>query len=427
MTATMLPPQPAGAPPAGTPPTPSRAAETLVIVGSVVAPLNLLIAASLTVYDVFIGLALILLLTERRRLPLPPRGYVVAAFVFLITALLSAFRATYPFEALTQVLQYVFIFFVQIPVILAVIRTRKAVILSMALMCLGTLLAILHSHITHQTQGAGRAVVFYSENPNRLGYPAAYLLPILIALWVCADQMWRRRRWLFAVLVAGSFYLAIWALAASASRSSALGAALALIVFVVLRPGVGPGRMLLRAVALAAAVTAAIFLLASTGQLPSTLEDRVERSFSSDTQDNEHLVRDRENLADAGMRAFFDSPYLGTGLDNFRYVAVDYDLNATPQLPHNLWLQFMVQVGIFGTLAIALIFLLWFRDVVGAHKRAGPMDRLLIWSLVSSMVGILAIFMFAPEMLDRHYYLLFGLGLAMVRGLADKETWEGRG
>jgi hypothetical protein len=35
--------------------------------------------------------------------------------------------------------------------------------------------------------------------------------------------------------------------------------------------------------------------------------------------------------------------------------------------------------------------------------------------------------MFAPEMLDRHYYLLFGLGLAMVRGLADKETWEGRG
>jgi len=200
------------------------------------------------------------------------------------------------------------------------------------------------------------------------------------------------------------------------------------VVFVLLRPGVGPGRMLMRAVGLAAVLTTIVVLLWNTGQLPSTLEDRVQRSFSSDTEDRTHLVRDRENLADAGMRAFLDSPFLGTGLDNFRYVAEDYDLDATPQLPHNLWLQFMVQVGIVGTIAFGFFLLLWFRDLIRVRRHAGQLDRLILWSMVSAMVGILTIFFFAPEMLDRHYYLLFGLGLAMVNGLRhDRSRWEGTG
>ncbi|MGH3483970.1 MAG: O-antigen ligase family protein [Nocardioidaceae bacterium] len=405
----------------------SRLPETFVIAGSVVAPLNLIIAASLTVYDVILGMAAVMLLLERRRLPLPPKGYVACAFIFVFAALISAYRATFPLEALTQIIQYMFIFFVQIPVILAVIRTRKTALLSLALMCAGTLAAILHAHISEQTQGAGRVVVFYSENPNRLGYPTAYLLPILIVLWIAADQMWRRKRWLFTVLLAGSVYLAIWALAASASRSAALGSIVALVVFVVLRPGVSVGRMLLRAVCLAGAVTALIALLASTGQLPSTLEDRVERSFSSDTEDTTHLVADRENLADAGVRAFFDSPFVGTGLDNFRYVAVDYDLDSTPQLPHNLWLQLVVQVGIFGALAFGAMLLLWFRDLFRARRDGGTLDGRLLWSLVSAMVGILTILFFAPEMLDRHYWLIFALGLAVVNGLRHPSRWEGNG
>jgi O-antigen ligase len=403
----------------------SRLPETFVIAGSLVAPLNLILAASLTVYDVIIGMALVMLLVEGRRLPLPPPGYVACSFVFVFAAMLSAYRATVPLEALTQILQYLFIFLVQIPVILAVIRTRRAVLMCLLLMCVGTLAAILHAHTFQQTQGAGRVVVFYSENPNRLGYPTAYLLPTLIVLWIAADRMWRRKRLLFTALLAGSVYLAIWALAASASRSATLGSIVALVVFVVLRPGVGPGRMLLRAVGLAGALTAIVLLLASTGQLPSTLEDRVERSFSSDTEDTTHLVADRENLADAGVRAFLDSPFFGTGLDNFRYVAPDYDLDATPQLPHNLWLQFLVQVGVFGTIAFGLMLVLWFRDMVRARRMGDSLDSLMLWSLVSAMVGILAILFFAPEMIDRHYWLIFGLGLAAANGMRDRSRWEG--
>jgi O-antigen ligase len=292
-------------------------------------------------------------------------------------------------------------------------------------MCAGTLAAILHAHVTNHTQGAGRVVVFYSENPNRLGYPTVYLLPILILLGIVVYRQWRRHLWWTALLIAGSVYLSIWALAASASRSATLGAAVALVIFVVFRPGVGLPRMLLRAGALAAVVTAVILVLAGTGQLPSTLEDRVERSFSSDSEDTTHLVADRENLADAGMSAFLASPFLGTGLDNFRYVAVDYDLDATAQLPHNLWLQLLVQVGLFGMLAFGGILLLWFGGLIRAYRRAEPLDRLLLWSLVSSMAGILSVFVFAPELLDRHYWLLFAVGLAAVNGIADPSRWEG--
>jgi hypothetical protein len=51
----------------------------------------------------------------------------------------------------------------------------------------------------------------------------------------------------------------------------------------------------------------------------------------------------------------------------------------------------------------------------------------MLWSLFSAVVGILAVFVFAPELLDRHYYLMVGLGLAIVNGVARQSTWEGDG
>jgi O-antigen ligase len=136
----------------------------------------------------------------------------------------------------------------------------------------------------------------------------------------------------------------------------------------------------------------------------------------ADREDQAHLVGDREHLVDAGVHAFIDSPFLGTGLDNFRYVTTDYNLFATPQLPHNLWLQLLVQVGVIGTVAFAIYLLAWWRDVVACFRRVGPADRHLLWAVAASFAGILTIFMFAPEMLDRHYWLIVALGLAVVHG-----------
>jgi O-antigen ligase len=398
--------------------------QVLVIGGSAIAPLNLLLVRSFTAYDALIALAMVILVAQRR-VQMPPRGYVVAAFAFILAALLSAFRATYILEALTQTLQYAFVFFVLMPVVLSVVRSRRAVLVSILMLCVGTLGAVLHSYLTQQTQGAGRVLVFYSDNPNRLGYPTAYLLPMLFVLWLSTRRMRLELRLLATAAGLGGAYLAVWALGASASRSSVVGTLVALVVFVVVRPGMSPARVLARAGGLAAALALFGLLISSTGHLPHTLEDRIERSVSSDAQDQGKLVGDREHLANAGIRAFVDSPFLGTGLDNFRYVTVDYDQDATPQLPHNLWLQLLAQVGVFGALAVASMLLLWLRDVVRAYRQAtSSIDRNLLWALTAALSGVLTILMFAPEMLDRHYWLLVSLGLAVVAGVRRHRTEE---
>jgi O-antigen ligase len=217
--------------------------------------------------------------------------------------------------------------------------------------------------------------------------------------------------------VLAGLYLSVWAVFASGSRSSLVGAAAALLVYVVLRPGLGFLRSTGRLVALCVVCGVTGTALAVTGQLPATLEERINRSLdSSDPAAQTHLVADREHLANAGARAFMESPLLGTGLDNFRYVTPRYDVEATPQLPHNLWLQLLVQVGAIGTAAMALYLLAWVRELTVRTRRVHPLDTQLMWSLVASLAGVLVIFMFAPEMLDRHYWLIVALGLATLHG-----------
>lgn len=401
-----------------------RAPDVLVVGGSLLAPLNLLIVRSLTVYDVLIGIAL-LILWRRGLLQAPSKRYLAVSYIFLLTALLSAFRATYASEALTQVLQYMFVFFVEIPAVLTVVRTRRMALTSIFLLCVGTVGAILFAFVTQPTQGAGRVLVFYSENPNRLGYPAAYLLPFLIVLWHSTRGSSFLVRALADVACFGSGYLAVWALFASASRSSLLGSIVALLVFVVLRPGHELSRMMSRGLVLGAVIGLVGFGLVATGQLPTTLEDRVTRSLNHDAEDQAGLVGDREHLVTAAMRAFVASPFLGSGLDNFRYVTTDYDSFATPQLPHNLWLQLLVQVGAFGTIAFGLFILFWFQDLTRAFRRADPPDGDLLWGLVAALCGVLTIFMFAPEMLDRHYWLIVALGLAAAEGVLRHRVHAG--
>ena len=370
--------------------------------------------------------AALLYLWRQHRLVWPPRGYVAAAYVFLLAALLSAFRATQALEAVTQVLQYAFIFLVQVPVVISVVTSRYRAVLSAALLCVGTLAAIAHAWVLRPTQGAGRVVVFYSENPNRLGYPAAYLVPLLIVLWTLSRSRDRRVRALVTVSVVVGIYLSLWAVSASGSRSSLLGTAVALLVLVVARPGLGLRRAAGRMLALMVVCGVVAGGLLATGQVPDTLEQRINRSLdASDADAQAHLVGDREHLADAGLNAFLETPWLGTGLDNFRYVAPRYDVEATPQLPHNLWLQLLVQVGAVGTVAFAAWLLFWLRDVATAVRRVEPPDAHLLWGLFSAMAGILTIFMFAPEMLDRHYWLVAALGLATAIGGRQHATSKG--
>jgi O-antigen ligase len=392
--------------------TPIDLPEALFLLGAFVAPLNLLIVGAFSVYDVLVLATGFTLLVARRPIaPLPP-GPAVAGYVFLVAATLSTFRATHPMQAVTQLLQFAFIFFVQLPVVLTMARSAPLLRWGLVLFGVGSLVGVAQAMVGGQLQGADRVLAFISDNPNRLGYLATYLLPFVLYL---LTALWQRGRLLSAVVLGLALsYLLLWPLAASASRGATLGAIVALFTYMFLRPGLGPRRALLRLLTATLLVTSAGWVVVNLEGFPQTLRERIERTVQPEEQAT--LLAERQRLAVAGLRAFGESTLIGTGLDNFRHVAVRYDPLATSQAPHNMWIQSLAQVGLVGTLALLFILGWWFRRLYRACAATPPGDPHgdLVWAFVASMASIMTILMTIPVMNQRHYWLLYGLGAALL-------------
>jgi len=385
----------------------------LFLVGAFLAPLNLVIRFSFTVYDALTAVIAFLLVWDagRRgpRLQFLSFRLTAAAYVFLLFAVLSTLRSTVPTESLTQVVQFAFVFFIQIPVILTLARSPSLFRASLILFLCGALVGMLSSFVAGQVQGAGRTLIFYSDNPNRLGYPTAYILPFVLYLLIDAPRS--KRAWA-TILALPAFYLMIWALAASGSRSATVATPLALVAFLSFHPGL---HINFRTALRFALVVMLIGLLAygfyESDLFPSTLHKRIDRTLRQEAS----LTQDRLTLADAGWRAFEESPLVGVGLDNFRYVATRYLSYTTNQLPHNMWLQFLAQIGLVGTLAFLALMAGWFVTLFRAQRATrNRSQREMLWAFLASMIAILTIYMFVPIMIERHYWLIFGLGLALA-------------
>jgi O-antigen ligase len=126
----------------------------------------------------------------------------------------------------------------------------------------------------------------------------------------------------------------------------------------------------------------------------------------------EDATRNRMDLAIAAWLGFLDSPFLGVGFENFRHVAGRYVPGAQHD-PHNLWLHLLVHVGLVGTAAFAVLIGGWFLVLLRVRQTtADRSERQLITAFIASMSAILTIHMFVPLILQRPYWLVYGLGLA---------------
>ncbi|MGD9704284.1 MAG: O-antigen ligase family protein [Acidimicrobiia bacterium] len=385
--------------------------ELAFLLSALLAPADIELVGSLTVSDVMtVGVAYLLVADGRRIAALPPL-FFPAIMVFLGAAAASGFRATHPTEAFTQLLQLGFIMLVQLSVVLTVVNTRRMLHLAITMVAIGSLAGNAASLVMQQAQGADRILAFYSDNPNRLSYPTAYLLPFVLHF---VTLLWERgQRWRACWIGGGLLYLMIWALAASASRGGALATLVGLVPYIVFSNGrSGSGRRLLLT---ALGIGAVVVVLFNTTVFPVTLRDRVDRSLTADAEEQTTLLADRERLADAAVAEIIDSPFVGTGLDNFRFVAQKYHPQATAQAPHNMWLGLMAETGVIGAAACAFLFITWFELVLRARALARDREtRRLAWASATSMMAVMSIFMTIPIMIHRHYWLLFGLGLSLV-------------
>jgi O-antigen ligase len=382
---------------------------SLFLMSVIFAPLELKLAGSFTVYDVLIMIIATLVISSNPgTLKFPPVRFLVAIYVFILFALLSAFRATYPLEALTQTLQFVFIFFIQLPVIITVVKTPSMLRWSLVLLLLGTLIVTGWAMFYQQEGFHHRLRSFSSDNSNRLGYPMAYMLPFLLCLLF---DSWCKRRFFAILFFLLALYSLVWALTASGSRSATVGTLVALMTFLTFRHGFSIDiKFLLRAFFILIITGICGYLLYQSDYFPGILRERIERTLMFD----ESLIEDRTRLAIAGWRAFIDSPFIGVGLDNFRYVATRYNVpSVSEQVPHNLWIQFLAQIGLIGTLAFVALIGFWilrlFLDQRVTYSQA---QRDILWAFIASMAGLMTILMFIPLMIHRHYWLIYGLGLA---------------
>ncbi len=397
--------------------------DLVFLASALIAPLELYLVASFTLYDLLIvGLAFLIWAGPRRMWPLP-MAYLPAALIFIVSALVSSFRATLPDEALTQLVQFVFIFFVHIPVILTMARSTILIRWSLILFAIGSFAVVVVSVATSGGTEADRVLTYYSENPNPLGYASAYVLPFAICFLV---ELWRRgRRTAAVVATAVLIYLVVYSLAVSASRGAAIALLVALPLFLALRRSDRLDLALLARLAVVVLIVgAASYAFFQTPYFPPVLKDRIQGTIAEEGS----LTDDRERLATAGMRAFESSPLVGTGLDNFRYVSTRYERTATPQAPHNIWIQFLAQIGLVGTAAFAFIILRWLVDVVRGWRRSAARSsrHQLIAAFIASMAAIMTIFLTTPIMVHRHYWLLFGLGLALAMSPAEPASEEVR-
>jgi hypothetical protein len=73
------------------------------------------------------------------------------------------------------------------------------------------------------------------------------------------------------------------------------------------------------------------------------------------------------------------------------------------------------------------VILRWFSLVLRASRYRGavPGDRRLCWAFAVSMAALMTIFMTVPIMVHRHYWLLFGLGIAAA-GFVSRAAKERR-
>jgi O-antigen ligase len=391
--------------------------EALFLVSCFMAPVEIKLVASFTVYDLITAALFLLVLSRGVTLPSP--GILASGLVFLFFALLSTLRSPRPDQSLTQILQYLFIFFVQLPVLFAFARSRPIVHAALLAFIAGSLVPIADAYLFPKQLWSDRVSTRFSESPNRLGYPVSYLAPF-VGYFVLGAL--RDRRWRLPVVSAGALvsYLLLWALTASGSRGAAAATLGSIVLFLGFRRGFSlrPRALFRLAVVLFGLVLCGTLLYRS-GHFPQTLGMRIERTLAVERT----LVHDRTLLAIGGLRAFAESPLLGLGLDNFRFVADRYVPTLTQQNPHNLWIQLLAHTGIIGTLGFLGVIVGCFGIAAGAQRRlpAGA-QRELLWALLAAMSATMVIFFFIPILIQRQYWWIFGMALSVAS--IPAEGWQ---
>jgi len=191
-----------------------------------------------------------------------------------------------------------------------------------------------------------------AENANRLGFVAALGISFF---WFAMQQYRSRALRAFGWVVLPALVLTIFL---SGSRSGVLNLGL-LVALLAVQSGVRPGRLATVAMVVVIAV-AVLWLL-----VPAPIVDRI-TTFGATEQVTSatRSIELRELMLTLGNKLFSQSPFMGVGVGNVRWMtAIDPQSGGLALTMHNAYLLVLVEGGVLFLGAYLLLFWLTWRSL----------------------------------------------------------------
>lgn len=242
------------------------------------------------------------------------------------------------------------------------------------------------------------------DNPNVLG---EYLIVIGS---LAAGMLWKVRHTAGRVFYAACFGIICMGLVATNSRGAMLGLMFSAGLFVLLAE-----RRLIPIGILA--------LLAMPFILPPDLWARLLSSVTLSDSSSQYRLA----IYEAGFHMVQHYPWTGIGVDAFNEIYPIFALEAANAYHvHNLFLQQLIELGIFGFGVFLALLLLFFQKLYSTIARAAKRYRFLLASIFGAFGGILLQGMTDHIWFDYSIVLLFwavlGIGIAGVR--LGERSWK---
>ena len=258
-------------------------------------------------------------------------------------------------------------------------------------------------------EGVRRMLATY-PSPNSLGLFLERVLPLALA-WAIGRWQMADSRWRIALPVAAVGILAL-ALLLTYSVGAWLGCGVAVLFMVAMK-----GRKALLLLLIAALLLAVLLL-------PVLRVERVVSHLGLQPGSTSVL---RLSLWQSSLQMLADHPVLGVGLDGFlelyrtQYIRPEAWLEPNLSHPHQLLLEFWLNLGVLGVIALVWFLVAFFQKGLRLYRTAeDPWRRALVLGLLGAMVaawahGLVDRFLFGSPDLAYVFFILLGLTAVLER------------
>lgn len=257
-------------------------------------------------------------------------------------------------------------------------------------------------------RGAGAGSTGYFANGGDFGLAMDIVWALSGALlFANLKTKWR-------LLLGGAFFVFLLAILRSGSRGAVVGAAAVLLASLVQS---SRKRLVFPLMAL-------VFLLGVTYVYSNASKDRMK---SAVTWERDQTASHRVLLWKAGLDMLRDYPWVGVGPRNFPlvrqqdYPIADVRVQHLPTVAHSVYVESLTELGILGTLPVALL-VLWFVRLNARTRKhlaaLGPGERKSLEYCFSlgldlALVGFLVAGAFVSVLWYPHLWILLGLSVAL--------------